>query len=79
MDYELEIAPATKRTRASIPAAEGAAHIFGYTIFNDFSARDRQSLEMQGRLGRPSARASTAPMPWARGSSPPGRLSARAG
>ena len=31
--------------------AEGAEHIFGYTIFNDFSARDRQSLEMQGRLG----------------------------
>ena len=51
MDYELEIAAVTKRTRASIPAAEGAAHIFGYTIFNDFSARDRQALEMQGRLG----------------------------
>jgi 2-keto-4-pentenoate hydratase/2-oxohepta-3-ene-1,7-dioic acid hydratase in catechol pathway len=51
MDYELEIAIVTRRTRANIPASEGADHIFGYTIFNDFSARDRQRLEMQGRLG----------------------------
>ncbi|HZB89969.1 MAG TPA: fumarylacetoacetate hydrolase family protein, partial [Stellaceae bacterium] len=33
------------------PAREAEAHIFGYTIFNDFSARDRQAIEMQGRLG----------------------------
>jgi 2-keto-4-pentenoate hydratase/2-oxohepta-3-ene-1,7-dioic acid hydratase in catechol pathway len=51
MDYELEVAAITRRTRANIPAAEAAQHIFGYTIFNDFSARDRQALEMQGRLG----------------------------
>jgi len=51
MDYELELGIVTKRTRANIPANEAAAHIFGYTIFNDFSARDAQALEMQGRLG----------------------------
>jgi 2-keto-4-pentenoate hydratase/2-oxohepta-3-ene-1,7-dioic acid hydratase in catechol pathway len=51
MDYELEIGIVTRRTRANIPAKEAGAHIFGYTIFNDFSARDRQALEMQGRLG----------------------------
>ena len=51
MDYELEVAIVTKRTRANIPAREAGAHIFGYTIFNDFSARDRQAIEMQGRLG----------------------------
>jgi 2-keto-4-pentenoate hydratase/2-oxohepta-3-ene-1,7-dioic acid hydratase in catechol pathway len=51
MDYELEVGIVTRRTRANIPAAEAGAHIFGYTIFNDFSARDRQRLEMQGRLG----------------------------
>ena len=51
MDYELEIGIVTKRTRADIPAEEAGAHIFGYTIFNDFSARDRQAVEMQGRLG----------------------------
>lgn len=51
MDYELEVAIVTRRTRANIPRSEAGAHIFGYTIFNDFSARDRQVVEMQGRLG----------------------------
>jgi len=51
MDYELEIGIVTRRTRANIPAGQAASHIFGYTIFNDFSARDRQRMEMQGRLG----------------------------
>ena len=51
MDYELEVAIVTRRARADIPESEAAAHIFGYTIFNDFSARDRQAVEMQGRLG----------------------------
>jgi 2-keto-4-pentenoate hydratase/2-oxohepta-3-ene-1,7-dioic acid hydratase in catechol pathway len=51
MDYELEIAIVTRRTRANIPESEAAGHIFGYTIFNDFSARDRQRAEMAGRLG----------------------------
>jgi 2-keto-4-pentenoate hydratase/2-oxohepta-3-ene-1,7-dioic acid hydratase in catechol pathway len=51
MDYELELGIVTKRSRANIPASEAGAHIFGYTIFNDFSARDKQSVEMQGRLG----------------------------
>ena len=40
-----------RRSRADIPAREAGAHIFGYTIFNDFSARDRQAVEMAGRLG----------------------------
>ena len=51
MDYELEIGIVTKRARANIPANEAGGHIFGYTIFNDFSARDRQAIETQGRLG----------------------------
>ena len=51
MDYELEVAIVTRRARADIPVGEAHAHIFGYTIFNDFSARDRQGIEMQGRLG----------------------------
>ena len=51
MDYELEVGVVTRGTRANIPAKEAGAHIFGYTIFNDFSARDRQTVEMQGRLG----------------------------
>jgi 2-keto-4-pentenoate hydratase/2-oxohepta-3-ene-1,7-dioic acid hydratase in catechol pathway len=56
MDYELEIAAVTRRTRANIPVSEARSHIFGYTIFNDFSARDVQSLEMEGRLGPAKAK-----------------------
>jgi 2-keto-4-pentenoate hydratase/2-oxohepta-3-ene-1,7-dioic acid hydratase in catechol pathway len=51
MDYELEFGVVTRRTRADIPREEARSHIFGYTIFNDFSARDMQMLEMEGRLG----------------------------
>ncbi len=51
MDYELEFGIVTRRTAANISAARGQDHIFGYTIFNDFSARDIQAVEMEGRLG----------------------------
>jgi 2-keto-4-pentenoate hydratase/2-oxohepta-3-ene-1,7-dioic acid hydratase in catechol pathway len=36
---------------ANIPAARAREHIFGYAIFNDFSARDAQWVEMEARLG----------------------------
>ena len=51
MDYELEFGIITKNRGANIPAAKARDHIFGYTIFNDFSARDAQRIEMEGRLG----------------------------
>jgi 2-keto-4-pentenoate hydratase/2-oxohepta-3-ene-1,7-dioic acid hydratase in catechol pathway len=51
MDYELEFGIVTKNKGANIPASKAADHIFGYTIFNDFSARDAQRVEMEGRLG----------------------------
>src|SRR5713226_7700745 len=51
MDYELEFGIVTRRKRANIPLREARDHIFGYTIFNDFSARDIQGTEMEGRLG----------------------------
>lgn len=51
MDYELEFGIVTKNRAANIPAAKARDHIFGYTIFNDFSARDAQRIEMEGRLG----------------------------
>jgi 2-keto-4-pentenoate hydratase/2-oxohepta-3-ene-1,7-dioic acid hydratase in catechol pathway len=51
MDYELEFGIVTRRTRANIPLRDARSHIFGYTIFNDFSARDIQGIEMEGRLG----------------------------
>ena len=51
MDYELEFGIITKGKGANIPAAKARDHIFGFAIFNDFSARDAQRIEMEGRLG----------------------------
>jgi 2-keto-4-pentenoate hydratase/2-oxohepta-3-ene-1,7-dioic acid hydratase in catechol pathway len=51
MDYELEFGVFTRRTAANIRAADAGRHIFGFTIFNDFSARDQQMIEMPGWLG----------------------------
>src|SRR6185503_1692936 len=51
MDFELEFGIFTCRTAANIPSIDAGKHIFGYTIFNDFSARDAQRIEMQGWLG----------------------------
>jgi len=51
MDYELELAAVIGRGGKDISAADAGQHIFGYTIFNDMSARDIQTREMQGKLG----------------------------
>jgi 2-keto-4-pentenoate hydratase/2-oxohepta-3-ene-1,7-dioic acid hydratase in catechol pathway len=51
IDYELEFGIVTKNKGANISASRAKDHIFGYTIFNDFSARDAQRIEMEGRLG----------------------------
>jgi len=51
MDYECEFGIITRNKGANISAAKAKDHIFGYTIFNDFSARDAQRIEMEGRLG----------------------------
>ena len=51
MDYELEFGVITGNKGANIPASKAKDHIFGFTIFNDFSARDAQRIEMEGRLG----------------------------
>ncbi|MFJ6147138.1 fumarylacetoacetate hydrolase family protein [Streptomyces anulatus] len=50
-DYELEFACVLGRGGTDIPTADAAAHIFGYTIFNDFSARDTQLEEIATGLG----------------------------
>lgn len=50
-DFELEFGFFTKGRAADIAKPDAAKHIFGYTIFNDFSARDEQVLEMSGQLG----------------------------
>ena len=52
LDYELEIAAVIGKQGKDISAADAREHIFGYTIFNDFSARDIQARwEGQFRMG----------------------------
>jgi 2-keto-4-pentenoate hydratase/2-oxohepta-3-ene-1,7-dioic acid hydratase in catechol pathway len=54
-DFELEVAAVIGavpgRDGAHLAPAEAGAHIFGYTIMNDWSARDVQAREMAVRLG----------------------------
>ena len=51
LDYELELACVIGKPGVDIARDEAAGHIFGYTIFNDVSARDAQATEMEGQLG----------------------------
>lgn len=51
MDYELEIAAVIGKGGMNIKPEDAPAHIFGYTIFNDWSARDVQRKEMIVGLG----------------------------
>jgi 2-keto-4-pentenoate hydratase/2-oxohepta-3-ene-1,7-dioic acid hydratase in catechol pathway len=51
MDFELEFGFFLGKTGKNIKPSEARNHIFGFTIFNDFSARDAQSVEMQSMLG----------------------------
>jgi 2-keto-4-pentenoate hydratase/2-oxohepta-3-ene-1,7-dioic acid hydratase in catechol pathway len=51
LDYELELACVIGKQGADISIEDAPAHIFGFTIFNDVSARDAQASEMAGSLG----------------------------
>jgi fumarylacetoacetate (FAA) hydrolase len=51
MDYELEIAVVIGTGGMNLKPEAAPAHIFGYTIFNDWSARDVQRKEMIVGLG----------------------------
>lgn len=50
-DFELEFGVFIGREGRDIPTSDAMKFVAGYTIFNDFSARDVQIKEMQGRLG----------------------------
>jgi 2-keto-4-pentenoate hydratase/2-oxohepta-3-ene-1,7-dioic acid hydratase in catechol pathway len=50
-DFELEWAIVIGSAKRGMSAAEAKSAIFGYTIFNDWSARDLQSVFMQATLG----------------------------
>ena len=65
MDYELELACVIGVEGRNIAVEEAERHIAGYTIFNDFSARDAQKAEMTCRLGPAKAKDfATAVGPW---------------
>jgi len=51
LDYEPEVACIIGRTGKDIPPEQAEEYIFGYTIFNDWSARDLQKQEMRVGLG----------------------------
>src|SRR5882757_1171996 len=51
LDYELEFGAILAKGGKNIRREDARAHIFGYCIFNDISARDAQIKEMQGQLG----------------------------
>lgn len=51
LDYELELACVIGRKGRDISEREAEQYIAGYTIMNDFSARDIQFQEMACRLG----------------------------
>ncbi len=51
LDYELEFGVFISPGGKNIRREDARAHIFGFCIFNDVSARDAQMREMAGQLG----------------------------
>jgi fumarylacetoacetate (FAA) hydrolase len=51
LDYELEVAAVIGKAGRDIQPDDAMQHIFGFTIFNDWSARDAQRQEMKVGLG----------------------------
>ncbi|UZG46081.1 fumarylacetoacetate hydrolase family protein [Caldimonas thermodepolymerans] len=51
LDFELEFGCYIARRAKDVRKEDARDFIFGYTIFNDFSARDAQAAEMGGMLG----------------------------
>lgn len=51
LDFELEVAAVIGRDGASVAPEQAREHVFGYTVFNDWSARDLQAREMKVSLG----------------------------
>ena len=51
LDHELELAAVIGRTGKDVTAATALEHVFGYTIWNDMSARDAQTRELPIGMG----------------------------
>jgi len=64
-DFELEVAAVVGRDGASLTPEQARNAIFGYTIFNDWSARDLQAREMKVNLGPAKGKDSATTLgPW---------------
>jgi 2-keto-4-pentenoate hydratase/2-oxohepta-3-ene-1,7-dioic acid hydratase in catechol pathway len=51
LDFELELAMVVGKRGRDVPVSSAHEYIFGFTVFNDFSARDVQAREMSAWLG----------------------------
>lgn len=51
LDFELEFGCYIGRQALDVKKEDALAYIYGYTIFNDITARDAQTAEMGGQLG----------------------------
>ena len=56
MDYECEVAAVVGRGGRDLDAEQAEAHVFGYTVMDDWSARDVQRDEMSCWLGPAKAK-----------------------
>lgn len=52
VDYEVELAVVIGKGGRNIPEAQALEHVFGYTIINDVSARDLQTMDTQWLKGK---------------------------
>jgi 2-keto-4-pentenoate hydratase/2-oxohepta-3-ene-1,7-dioic acid hydratase in catechol pathway len=65
LDFELEVAVVVGRNGASLTPEQAREHIFGYTVLNDWSARDLQRREMKVLLGPAKGKDSATTLgPW---------------
>jgi len=64
-DFELEVAAVVGRDGASLTPGQARESIFGYTVLNDWSARDLQAREMRVNLGPAKGKDSASTLgPW---------------
>jgi 2-keto-4-pentenoate hydratase/2-oxohepta-3-ene-1,7-dioic acid hydratase in catechol pathway len=64
-DFELEVAVVVGRDGASLTPDQARDHVFGYTVLNDWSARDLQAREMRVNLGPAKGKDSATTLgPW---------------
>ncbi|NYJ08450.1 fumarylacetoacetate hydrolase family protein [Petropleomorpha daqingensis] len=64
-DFELEVAVVVGKDGASLSPEDARDHVFGYTVLNDWSARDLQAREMRVNLGPAKGKDSATTLgPW---------------